>query len=39
MVRLAHAHVVDTKPFLPCREGPEDEAKVHYATSVGNKKW
>ena len=27
MVQLAHAHAVDTRPFLPRREGPGDEAK------------
>ena len=26
MVRLTHAHTVDTGPFLPRREGPGDEA-------------
>ena len=26
MVRLTHVHVVDTRPFLPLREGPGDEA-------------
>ena len=25
LVRLAHAHAVDTGPFLPRREGPGDE--------------
>ena len=27
MVRLTHAHAVDTRPFLPRREGPGDEAR------------
>ena len=26
MVQLTHAHTVDTRPFLPHREGPGDEA-------------
>ena len=28
MVRLAHAHTVDTRPSFPRREGPGDEAKA-----------
>ena len=44
MVRLVHAHAVDTRPFLPRREGPGDEARVgsghetkhDYAMVLGN---
>ena len=25
MVRLTHAQTVDTRPFLPCREGPNGD--------------
>ena len=28
MVRLMHAHTVDTCPFLPHREGPGDKARA-----------
>ena len=28
MVRLAHAHAVDTRPSFPRREGPGDEANI-----------
>ena len=28
MVGLAHVHAVDTRPFLPRREGPGDQATV-----------
>ena len=27
MVQLMHVHTVDTRPFLPSREGPGDEAR------------
>ena len=27
MVQLAHAHAVDTRPFLPRRKGPGDEPR------------
>ena len=29
MVQLTHAHIVDTRPFLPHREGPGDKAKAY----------
>ena len=34
--KLAHAQAVDTRPFLPRREGPGDEAIPSSAISVAN---
>ena len=31
MVQLTLAHTVDTRPFLPCRAGPGDEAMIKLA--------
>ena len=28
MVRMVYVHAVDTRPFLPHREGPGDEASM-----------
>ena len=36
MVQLAHAHAVDTRPFLPRRDGPGDEANMYMYTVHGS---